>query len=261
MTLQPEFLKISPAEIARVGANGAVLLALIRFATAIENGHDRIVIDGHVWWRASHPEIGASLGLSHDAVRRLVSKLEATGEVVTCVPSADENRAKAYMIPDQSLRECASSLSSQNAKSRDHDAISRDVDANSRDALPIKEGREVKKSGARAGTTYLTSDWRPSPETLAELSYEQTVIDFDYSLKKFRNHHTRIRKTKRADWDAQFISWVLDDVARVRQRAPVNGAHNGSTTTSKPRSLLSLAARDREGETPQLTNHQSKGIS
>lgn len=56
----PGFLRVLPDDISRAGVNGAVLLALIRYATAIENGHDRIIIDGHVWWRASHNDIAAS---------------------------------------------------------------------------------------------------------------------------------------------------------------------------------------------------------
>lgn len=109
--LRAEFLKVLPADIGRVGALGAAILALVRYVTAVsEDGASRLLIDGSVWWRASHSEIGRSLGgVTHDSVRRELGKLCRDGHLRS-VP-ADlfaGDQTKAYQVYDQPLRDSAS---------------------------------------------------------------------------------------------------------------------------------------------------------
>lgn len=113
VVIQPEFLKVLPADVARVGVLGALTIALVRYATALpseKNG--RILIDGLMWWRASHAEIGEALGaLPGDTARRAVGKLCTAGELRSVPARAfPGDRALAYRVPDQPLRETAESV-------------------------------------------------------------------------------------------------------------------------------------------------------
>src|SRR6516162_7254244 len=84
--IRPDFFKVLPADLVRFGGDGAAFLALVRYAASID-GTDRITVDGVLWWRASHSDIGASLGgLSHDRVQRLASKLQAADKLLIYSP-------------------------------------------------------------------------------------------------------------------------------------------------------------------------------
>ena len=139
--INPEFLIVVPADVRRVGADAACVLALVRLSTR-QPGHERHDIDGELWWRASHSEIGEPLGLNHDKIRKLLLKLERLGAVISRPnPFARPgDRAKLYRpVADQPLRESASPPTSDYADSRspqrDHDADWRNRDANSRNGL------------------------------------------------------------------------------------------------------------------------------
>ena len=106
--IRPEFLKVSPDDIARVGALGACVLALVRYVTALPGEFNgRLLIDGAMWWRASHENIGESLGGVHRlSVRRALGELQAAGEVLAIPAEAFYgDRAQAYRVPDQPLVE------------------------------------------------------------------------------------------------------------------------------------------------------------
>src|ERR1700758_2480145 len=99
---RPDFLKVLPDDVERVGANAATVLALVRYVTALDGEHNgRILIDRKMWWHASHAEIGAAVGMSHDKVRRAVLKLESA-EALRSRYVYDDDRTKAYHVPDRS---------------------------------------------------------------------------------------------------------------------------------------------------------------
>ena len=105
--LRADFLMVRPVDIGHVGALGAAILALIRYATSrSDEANGRLILDGTIWWRASHPELGRGVGgVSHDSVRREVGKLCRAG-LLQAIP-ADAfpgDRAMAYRVVDQPLR-------------------------------------------------------------------------------------------------------------------------------------------------------------
>jgi hypothetical protein len=123
--VRPHHLKVLPDDIGRVGLDGAVLLALIRYVTALTNAYSgRTMIDGEVWWLSSQTDIGTSLGgVDRYTIMRLLSKLESVGELRVCVPDVDNRRLKAYRLPELQLRDSAHTVSSNCANPRDIDAI------------------------------------------------------------------------------------------------------------------------------------------
>lgn len=104
----PDFLKVLPADIGRVGVLGAAILALVRYVTGLPGEtNGRKTVDGEMWWRASHDDIGQSLGGVHrDSIRRALLKLQAAGELLarTPVDTFYGDRAQAYRVPDLPLR-------------------------------------------------------------------------------------------------------------------------------------------------------------
>ncbi len=107
----PQFLRVSPDDIARVGPVGACILALVRYVTSLPGeSNGRRMADGSMWWRASHADMGRSLGgLPHDTVRRTLVKLKKSGDLLA-MPAQEfyGDKAQAYRAPDQPLRESAS---------------------------------------------------------------------------------------------------------------------------------------------------------
>lgn len=90
--IRPKFLLVRPADIERVGCDGACVLALMRYVTAEQ-----------MWWQASNVELGEALGLSRYSVGRTVRKLESAGLLLS---RYQDGYAKAFRVhPDQALTE------------------------------------------------------------------------------------------------------------------------------------------------------------
>lgn len=100
----PDFLKVPTADIGRVGFDGAAILALVRYVTALAGEHGgRITVDGKTWWRATHAEMGEALGGVHrKSVGRALLRLESAGAILA-IPAKTFNgdRAQAYRVPDR----------------------------------------------------------------------------------------------------------------------------------------------------------------
>jgi hypothetical protein len=109
--VRPEFLRVLPDDIARVGALGACILALVRYVTSLTSEtNGRKMSDGSMWWRASHTDIGQSLGgVSRYTIRREIEKLQTAGDLLA-VPAEKfyGDKALAYQVSDQPL--CDSAL-------------------------------------------------------------------------------------------------------------------------------------------------------
>ena len=120
MTIRISFVQLLPEDIPRVGFDGAAVLALIRFVTAVDDAREgRVVIDGETWWRTSHGKIGDLLGgVSDDRIRRIVSKLQKAGELTVVDPKDSYDRTQLYRVPDQSFRDIAEPLISHSVESR-----------------------------------------------------------------------------------------------------------------------------------------------
>jgi len=106
----PDFLRVLPADIGRVRYDGAAILALVRYVTELPGEtNGRKMVDGAMWWRATHDDIGEALGGVHsDSVRRTLLKLSDKGELLTRPAVAFYgDRAQAYRVPDVPLRESA----------------------------------------------------------------------------------------------------------------------------------------------------------
>ncbi len=221
--MNPEFLMVLPADIGRVGPLGACVLALVRYATAIDDGRNGrgTDADGEVWWRASHAGMAEALEVSHDSIYRVVSKLETASELEVFDPKDSSDRSFYYRVPDLSLRETASAAASHNAKSRCHNAKSRRPNAKSRYpqreialcTIPLKNLKEVeevrephahadaelaslpsepkappgkaKTAKTRRPKTLLPDGWRPTPEHLDKLAAKYRALDVDYQLDAF----------------------------------------------------------------------------
>lgn len=102
--LRPDFLQPLTADIGRVGALGACILALVRYATTpTDEEYGRRVVDGKMRWRASAPEIAEALGggISPRTVSDKVKQLIFSGDL-TAIPTQDfyGDRAKAYRASD-----------------------------------------------------------------------------------------------------------------------------------------------------------------
>ena len=102
--MNPEFLMVLPADIARLGgADAATVLALVRYATEFDDGRNgRVTIDGTIGWRASYADISAATGLSYQTVRRVASKLETAGDVTVLTTYGGSDRTRIYIPSDQS---------------------------------------------------------------------------------------------------------------------------------------------------------------
>ncbi|MEO3757300.1 hypothetical protein ABGB19_03285 [Mycobacterium sp. B14F4] len=162
-----EFLMVLPADVGRVGPAGAVILALVRFVTAAEAYGDRLLIDGQVWWRASHAEIGKSLGgVDRYSVQRAIKRLEETGELLSLLPGiSGGDQTKAYRLPsDLPMGDFATALTSQcaesqrlpqwtSAETQRTSAESHRYQCENARPTTYREPREVKKAGASAETT------------------------------------------------------------------------------------------------------------
>lgn len=114
---------VLPEDVGRVGLSGAAVLALVRYVTALDyQREDRLKDeDGNVYWKVSYADLGESMGgVSKDSIGRVVTKLEAAGELASLLPDiAQGDQTKAYRIPpDQPEYESASVPTSQNAKSQ-----------------------------------------------------------------------------------------------------------------------------------------------
>ncbi|WP_018599659.1 hypothetical protein [Mycobacterium sp. 155] len=109
--VRPEFLRVMPADIGRVGFDGAAILALVRYVTGLPGEtNGRKTVDGEIWWRATRDDIGEALGgVHHKSVGRVLRNLKDAGELLAMTP-ADTfygDRAQAYRVPDQPLAESA----------------------------------------------------------------------------------------------------------------------------------------------------------
>jgi hypothetical protein len=160
--IRPQFLQVLTDDIARVGESAACVLALVRYVTALDDEHNgRVLIDGEVWWRASHTDIGDALGgVGHDRVRGVLRRLSAGG-ALEVRPAADGQsvRMMAYRLPTSKRETAFTSSPEVNAETdrskretrRSKRETTSEVNAKPRFPLLTKElSKEGKEGGERA---------------------------------------------------------------------------------------------------------------
>ena len=101
-----DFLKVLPDDIRQHGADGACVLALIRYATSFDGERNgRRLIDGEMWWVVTYAEIAEVIGVSPATVKRIVLRLEASGDLLSDQPDMVKgDKTKAFRVPLTSKR-------------------------------------------------------------------------------------------------------------------------------------------------------------
>lgn len=109
------------------------------------------------------------------------------------------------------------------------------------------ETESLKRLGPRKRGTRLTSDWKPSEQTINTMRAECPGIDLKAEHRKFIDYWTAKpgKDGIKLDWDATWRNWIRS------ARAPNN---NGSQRPHKMRTLAELAAAE-------LANESTKGIA
>jgi hypothetical protein len=191
--IRPKFLQVLPDDIARVGvgADGACVLALVRYVTSLDGEHNgRVRIDGEMWWRASYAEIGESLGgVGLYSVRRIMLRLEEKGFLASRTPGiSGGDQTKAYRtLSDQPMCDSATVVTSQCANPQGGVAESQGGVAESQGGVAESQGggcesahssssseelkEELVEGGERGAEIMPIADLVPANQTNAPLPY------------------------------------------------------------------------------------------
>lgn len=218
----PEFLKVLPADIGRVGGLGACILAAIRYMTGLPGeANGRRVVEGETWWRASHDDIAHALGgagVPRRTVSWTVKKLVETGDVAA-IPTQDfyGDRAQAYRVLDQPLARSDQGSEQPLADIADRSAdIAKPVGkirpSTSADIANLPSvGELAEPSGgknARKRAARLPDGWEPSRETVEKMHARYPDVDLRAEHEKFTNHH-RGKGSRMVDWNAAWRNWII----------------------------------------------------
>jgi hypothetical protein len=156
--IRVEFFKLLPDEVEKHGPDGALILALLRYATERDDGrHGRLTIGGKVYWRASYAEIAASTRLGYSTVRRVTSKLETAGVVEVLATYGGDDRTRIYRpLTSQLSIPAGSDHSFVDSDSQPVDSSSQPVDFDSQPVdfdsctTPIEKKRRRERSESAA---------------------------------------------------------------------------------------------------------------
>jgi hypothetical protein len=186
---RPEFLMVLPADVGEHGYDGAILLALMRYVTALDGeSNGRVRIDGDIWWRASQAEIGEAMGgVGHDKVRGIVRRLLAAGALEVRPASDGQSvRMMAYRLSEQPKRDTAfTSTASEEVNAKTHEVNAKTHRSKRRSASEVnadprfplltrelnKEPEEEREGGERAREARppaapIFDPWHPDDEPL-----------------------------------------------------------------------------------------------
>jgi len=250
----PGFLKVLPADVGRVGAPAACILAAIRYVTALPGaGNGRRVIDGETWWRGSQDDIGQLVGgLHRKAVGRTLAKLEAANELLVQPSPDNDDRAREYRLPDQSLDE--SGQGSDQSLDESGQGSDQSLDESGQSIgqkrplsmagsgqsdspkvanLPIPEELEEHSVGKKARTrgTRLDSDWIPPQDVIDQMRTECPDVDLQAEHRKFVDYWTDQSGAKAAkrSWVGTWRNWIR----RAAEDSRPRGSRNGMSTADQ----------------------------
>ncbi len=233
---------VLPADILRVGALGACILALIRYMTGIPGeANGRRVVDGQMFWRAAAPDIAKALGggVSPRTVSATVRELVAAGHV-TAIPAEDfyGDRAKAYRASDlpsatsdTGSEQPSADIADRSADIAEHVGRKRHTPSAISADLPIPE--ELKELSGRekartARGTRLDPHWMPPRDVITAMRTECPGIDLEAEHRRFVDYWTDQTGTKatKVSWVGTWRNWIR----RAAESAP-RGARPGTSTS------------------------------
>lgn len=239
----PEFLKVQPADVGRVGGLGACILALVRYMTALQGeANGRRVVDGETWWRASYDGIAQMLGGAPPrTVGSTVSRLLETGDLMA-IPVQDfyGDRAKAYRASDQPSAETDTGSDQPSADMADRigrngRAAQPNRPSSSADIadLPLVGELEEHSVGekARKRGTRLDPDWEPPRDVIQEMRAQCPGVDLRAEHRKFIDYwtdQTGAKATKRS-WIGTWRNWIR----RAAETNRPHGTRNGASTADQ----------------------------
>ncbi|GJF17732.1 hypothetical protein NGTWS0302_16940 [Mycolicibacterium cyprinidarum] len=234
----PAFLKVLPADIGRVGAPGACILAAIRYVTALPGeGNGRRVVDGETWLRASQEAIGQLLGgVPRKSIGRELAKLEAAGELQTR-PSPDYgDQAKEYLVSDQPVDESGQSIAQNRPLSLAESGHSHWPKVAT---LPIPEELEEHSVGKNARTrgARLDPEWIPPQNVIDQMRDECPTVDLQAEHRKFVDYwtdQTGSRAAKRS-WVGTWRNWIRK--AAEQSRGPRTGVATADQRVAQVQAL------------------------
>ena len=253
----PEFLKVLPADVGRVGALGACILALIRYMTALPGeASGRALIDEQTWWCASQDDIGQLLGeLDRKAAGRAILKLQSTGDLLA--KPAERfygDRAKVYRVPDQPLPESGQGSDQPLPESGPPSARkwASSLPESGQAACPkvgnLPIALEPKEhsvgENARKRGTRLDPDWIPPQGLRAQMRAEYPGVDLKAAHLQFVDHFTATGKTM-VDWTAAWRGWIRREAKYQRPRGHRNGI---STADERVAQVQALKRDDSAGQ-------------
>lgn len=251
----PPFHKVLPDDVGRVGPLGALILAWIRYVTAMtgpgEDG-DRTIVDGETWWRSSHDAIGEALGgVPRKVVGRALLKLEDAGEL-RALPAEKfyGDRAQRYRVPDHPLAEndqgsdhpldeSGQSIGQKQPSSWDESGQAAGTKLAN---LPIPEELKEPSGGEKARAargTRLNPHWIPPQDVIDAMRAECPGVELEAEHRKFVDYwtdKTGSAATKRS-WDGTWRNWIRRAAENGRPRT------NASTTDQRVAQAQALKLR------------------
>lgn len=272
-----EFLKVLPADIPRVGFAGACILALVRYVTSLPGeANGRRMIDGSMWWRASHADVGESLcGVDRQAIRREMSKLHKSGDLLSILAAEFYgDRAQAYRVSDQPLFINEPALTSHCSIPNNALFINEPAACSEMNNLPSTGELEEKSKtpltpqpietspapvvatpAPRKRGTRLPEGWMPAQSVIDAMRAECPTLTaevLEAEHRKFSDHWLAAAGSRgvKANWDATWRNWIR----RANEQRP--GQRNGSgprQSTSDARYAAAMALKRPEYETDNPT--------
>lgn len=237
------FLKVLPADVGRVGALGACVLALVRYITALPGEtNDRKMVDGEIWWRASHDDIGQGLGgVQRKPVGRALIKLKHTGKLLT--KPAEKfygDRAQMYRAADQPMDETGHDTDQPLDRAGQSIGRNRPVSSDTTGQaagtevanIPIPQELEEHSVGKKAATrgSRLDPAWVPPHDVIDQMRAECPAVDLRAEHRKFVDYwtdQTGARAIKRS-WIGTWRNWIRmaaqDNRPRDRNSSSVSTA-------------------------------------
>jgi hypothetical protein len=255
----PEFLRVLPADVGRVGALGACILALIRYMTALPGeASGRALIEEQTWWCASQDDIGQLLGeLDRKAAGRAICKLQSTGDLLA--KPAERfygDRAKVYRVPDQPLPESGQGsdqpLPESGPPSAQEWASSWPESGQAAGPkvgnlpIPVEPKEHSVGKNARKRGTRLAPEWIPPRDLIDQMRVECPGVDLEAAHRKFIDYWTDQPAAKglKVSWTGTWKNWMRRE---AEQRQPRGGGGRSGRSTADERVAQVQALKDHHG--------------
>jgi hypothetical protein len=256
----PEFLKVQPADVGRVGALGAVILAAVRYMTGLPGeANGRRVVDGETWWRASHADIAAAVGggVSRRTVSATVKAMLEAGDLVSMpAESFYGDRAQAYRASDQPLAEtdqgpdrplaetdqCIGKIRPSGSARFDQAAGQDSTNLPSTGELKDPSGR---KNARTARGTRLDPSWIPPQDVIDAMRVECPTVDLQAEHRRFIDYWTDQTgaKATKMSWVGTWRNWIRKEAAYRQSHGPRQGVSTSDQRAAQTQALKTTRPR------------------